>query len=115
MPSVVSMFPTRRCAGGSGSLDLALLWGNGVRSCFATSLITRTQTFTYDDLQRLLTAAGVYGSTSYAYDAVGNRTQKISTPVGGTATTETYTYATTSNRLNTVGDGTITRTFSPTF
>ena len=39
---------------------------------------TRTQTFTYDDLQRLLTAAGAYGTTSYAYDAVGNRTQKIS-------------------------------------
>ena len=55
---------------------------------------------------------GAFGSTSYAYDAVGNRTQKISTPVGGTATTETYTYATTSNRLNTVADGTITRTFS---
>lgn len=37
---------------------------------------SRTQNFTYDKDYRLLTATGKYGSLSYSYDAVGNRTKK---------------------------------------
>jgi YD repeat-containing protein len=48
-----------------------------------------------DDLQRLLTATGAYGSISYSYDAADNRlTRNLS---GGPS--ETFTYGTTNNRL----------------
>ena len=36
-----------------------------------------SQTFTYDDLNRLLTATGsAYGSQTFVYDAIGNMTSK---------------------------------------
>ena len=34
---------------------------------------TRTQSFGYDDLYRLTSAAGVYGTLDYTYDNVDNR------------------------------------------
>jgi len=37
---------------------------------------TATQTFTYDNLSRLKTATGAYGQRHYAYDSIGNITQK---------------------------------------
>jgi RHS repeat-associated protein len=55
----------------------------------------RNQTFTLDDLQRLTSAAGAYGSITYTYDAADNRlTRNLS---GGPS--ETFTYGTTNNRL----------------
>lgn len=55
----------------------------------------RNQSFTLDDLQRLLTAAGAYGSISYTYDAADNRlTRNLAA-----GASETFTYAMTSNRL----------------
>ena len=54
----------------------------------------RSQTLTYDNLNRLYTASGAYGSQSYAYDGVGNRTSRV---LG--ATTETYTMASTANQI----------------
>jgi RHS repeat-associated protein len=53
---------------------------------------SRTRTMTYDNVDRLLTASGIWGSMSFAYDAVGNRTSK--TTASGTTT---YSYA--SNRV----------------
>jgi len=60
-----------------------------------------SQMLTYDNLNRLLTANGPYGSRSYGtdpvnswYDADGNRTQMTANGV-----TTTYSYATNSNRL----------------
>lgn len=58
---------------------------------------SRSQTFTYDDLNRVATAAGAYGPQSYSYDGIGNR---LSRSAGGT--TETYVYPATSNRLTSV-------------
>jgi RHS repeat-associated protein len=55
---------------------------------------SRTQHFGYDELDRLVSASGVYGHLGYRYDAVGNR---LSRTLG--LATDTYTYATLSHRL----------------
>ncbi|WP_161554281.1 RHS repeat-associated core domain-containing protein [Stenotrophobium rhamnosiphilum] len=59
---------------------------------------SKSQTLTYDELNRLTTATGTYGNLSYTYvDSTGDR------KTGGlTSNPATYTYATTSHRLNTV-------------
>ncbi|MFO0988475.1 MAG: hypothetical protein U1F37_14070 [Alphaproteobacteria bacterium] len=55
----------------------------------------RNQSFTLDDLQRLVSATGAYGAITYSYDAADNRlTRNLA---GGPA--ETFTYGTTDNRL----------------
>ena len=56
------------------------------------------QTFAYDNLNRLTAATQGASSTSYSYDATGNRTQKS---VGGTAYTNTISPS--SNRMTQVG------------
>jgi len=68
----------------------------------------RNQSFTLDDLQRLTSATGAYGSITYSYDAADNRlTRNLS---GGPA--ETFTYGTTNNRLQSAAvTGQPTRTF----
>ena len=68
---------------------------------------TNTQTFTYDALDRLITAnSGNYGSLTYAYDTIGNFTSKRgitytygTRPHAVTATSngKTYTYDTNGN------------------
>ena len=63
------------------------------------------QSFAYSNANRMSTAAGAYGSLSWSYDGVGNRTQEIATPVGGSATTRTFAYPAASNRLDTVTIG----------
>ncbi len=62
---------------------------------------TKNQSFGYDALNRLDSATGVYGSESYAYDPVGNRTQSVINSV-----TSTYGYASNSNRLASVDSDT---------
>ena len=57
------------------------------------------QTFSYDELDRLLTATGPYGSIVYAYNAHGNRT---------TANGTTYAYYPGTLRLQTQGVETFT-------
>jgi hypothetical protein len=57
----------------------------------------RSQVLGHDNLNRLNSASGDYGSLAFTYDGVGNCTTRVS--VG---TTETYNYASTSNRLNTI-------------
>ena len=84
----------------------------------------RSQTLTYDNLNRVAsaTASGSYGSQSYTYDGVGNRLTRV---VGGgsincsspTSTGDCYASASTSNQLNNIksyssGSLTNTRTFS---
>ena len=66
-----------------------------------------SQTFTYDDLNRLASASGVYGSQSYTYDGAGNRSTQV---VNGT--TATYAYSPTANKITTITAGANTRTFS---
>ncbi len=59
---------------------------------------TRSQTFGYDDLDRLIEARGVYGDLSYDYDPVGNRLSKTKIEEGS-STTDTYDYDPNSNGL----------------
>jgi RHS repeat-associated protein len=70
---------------------------------------TRSQTFQYDALQRLTFASGLYGALAYGYDAVGNRTSQSG---GTTNLAETYSYAANSNQLQSVINGTATRSFA---
>ncbi|MDJ0654152.1 MAG: RHS repeat-associated core domain-containing protein [Xanthomonadales bacterium] len=63
---------------------------------------TKSQTFGYDDLNRLTSATGIYGSEAYVYDEVGSRTQStINTVVTN------YGYSSTSNRLTSIDSTTI--------
>ncbi|MEM0953973.1 MAG: calcium-binding protein [Pseudomonadota bacterium] len=62
---------------------------------------SRNQDFQYDDVNRLTQAIGVYGQVDYAYDDVGNRTQRT-IALGGATTVEDYNYSGTSNRLSSV-------------
>ncbi|MGI9304468.1 MAG: DUF6531 domain-containing protein [Gammaproteobacteria bacterium] len=55
---------------------------------------SRSQTLGYDNLDRLTSASGVYGSLGYGYDAVGNRSSRTEG-----ASTDAYTYDSLSNRL----------------
>jgi RHS repeat-associated protein len=57
----------------------------------------RSQTVTYDNLNRILTASGIYGAQTYAYDGVGNRS---SLAVG--STTSSYTYASSANQITAI-------------
>jgi len=54
----------------------------------------RSQTVTYDNLNRLKTAGGIYGAQTYAYDGVGNRS---SLAVG--STTSSYSYSSNANQI----------------
>ena len=57
---------------------------------------TKNKGFTYDALDRLLTASstGIWGSLGWTYDGVGNRQ---------TENTTAYTYVSGANKLSTVG------------
>jgi RHS repeat-associated protein len=68
---------------------------------------TRTQTLTYEDLNRVATASGMYGAQSYSYDGVGNRLTRVA---GGA--TDTYAYAPSANQITTITTGANVRTFS---
>jgi RHS repeat-associated protein len=61
---------------------------------------THTQDFGFDALSRLTSADGAYGLKGFTYDAIGNRLTQTVTPPGGTPTTDTYTYPSTSHRLS---------------
>jgi len=61
----------------------------------------KSQSFAYDPLYRLTQAIGPYGQIDYGYDEVGNRESKIAQATAGTIT-ETYQYASDSNRLSSV-------------
>lgn len=55
---------------------------------------TKSQTFTYDKLSRLLSANGGYGSLGFTYDKIGNRLSKTDNN-----NVDTYAYATDAHRL----------------
>ena len=58
---------------------------------------TRNQSFGYDDLNRLETASGIYGSFSYTYDNTGNRQTMTKNSV-----TDAYTYLPGTSIINAV-------------
>lgn len=68
---------------------------------------SNNQTYSYDALNRLITASGGYGNLGYGYDAVGNRLSETRN-----STTDTYTYPTTNNRLQQIARSTGNRTFT---
>jgi RHS repeat-associated protein len=72
-----------------------------------------SETFGYDELHRLISAEGGYGTLDYDYDAVGNRTS-AEIDDGVTSFTDTYTYPSSAsgNRLLSYTDSTDTRTFT---
>jgi YD repeat-containing protein len=57
----------------------------------------KTQSFGYDDLDRLESATGIYGTIGYSYDFVGNR---LTRTMGGKI--DTYTYIPGTNRLGAI-------------
>ncbi|HFX2217928.1 TPA: RHS repeat-associated core domain-containing protein, partial [Pseudomonas aeruginosa] len=68
-----------------------------------------TLDYQYDPLDRLTEERGGQGGRSYAYDAVGNRTQRSDNPAsGGTASSQDYQYAPDSNRLTAIGAQAVT-------
>ncbi|RTB40814.1 RHS repeat domain-containing protein, partial [Pseudomonas aeruginosa] len=68
-----------------------------------------TLDYQYDPLDRLTEERGVQGGRSYAYDAVGNRTQRSDNSAsGGTASSQDYQYAPDSNRLTAIGAQAVT-------
>ena len=74
--------------------------------------VTRNQGFGYDQLDRLTSADGLYGTLGYNYDSVGNRTLRTIDD-GLTVTSESYTPAAFSNQLDQVAiGGTPTRTMT---
>ncbi len=58
---------------------------------------TKTKTFGYDALDRLTSAGGPWGSLSWTYDGVGNRTTQVEN-----GATSNYTYQAGTNRLQSV-------------
>jgi RHS repeat-associated protein len=80
-----------------------------VTSITDNSDATRNQTFTVDDLNRLHTASGKYGSRTYTYDSNSNRATKVAG-----ATTNTYSYTTGKNLLASYTTGASTRHFTNT-
>jgi RHS repeat-associated protein len=66
-----------------------------------------SQTFAYDELNRLTIATGRYGTISYTYDDAGNR---LTRNINGF--TETYAYSPGTNRLQQITGGVTPRTFT---
>ena len=61
---------------------------------------TRSQSFGYDDLYRLTSASGIYGTIAYTYDKVGNRRSRTRT--GTHPARDSYHYYAGTHRLRTV-------------
>lgn len=72
----------------------------------------QSQTFAYTPAHRLQSATGYYGSLSWTYDAVGNRTSAtVTSGTPPTLVTSTYAYPATSNRLSSITTGGAVRSF----
>lgn len=67
---------------------------NNITSIVNNLSAGNNQAYSYDALNRLITASGGYGNLGYSYDAVGNRLSETRN-----GSTDSYTYPSTSNRL----------------
>ncbi|HKJ33879.1 MAG TPA: RHS repeat-associated core domain-containing protein, partial [Balneolales bacterium] len=67
---------------------------SNLSSINVTNDVSKNKTFTYDSLNRLISANGSYGTINYIYDNNGNRITKV---INGN--TETYTYIAGTNRI----------------
>lgn len=80
---------------------------NNITSIVNALNTSANQTFSYDSLNRLISASGGYGNLGYSYDAVGNRLNETRN-----GTTDTYTYPGTNNRLQQITRAAGNRTFT---
>ncbi|SDR49088.1 RHS repeat-associated core domain-containing protein [Rhizobiales bacterium GAS113] len=97
--NLIQRFHTRTDNG----LNLTNIWDN--------LDATKNQSFWYTASRRLQNASGPWGSLTYSYDGVGNRTYETST-VGSTTSTKVTGYASSSNQMAQVTtDGTVTRSY----
>jgi hypothetical protein len=84
----------------SGFFRASCWW---LRGCTITSITDalnapRTNGFGYTNDDRLASAWGLYGSRTWQYDAVGNRTQEART-ISSVTQTDTYVFAASTNRF----------------
>ncbi|MDY6839804.1 MAG: RHS repeat-associated core domain-containing protein [Thermodesulfobacteriota bacterium] len=93
-------------AGSLQSLDYTLNAVGNITAITDNLDPARNQTFGYDDLDRLTSATGVYGTMGYTYDKVGNRLTKTLD-----AQIDSYVYDTGTNRLSQI-TGANPQTFS---
>ncbi|MAT93025.1 MAG: hypothetical protein CME59_10535 [Halioglobus sp.] len=84
-------------------LDLSYTWDAAGNLWRIDNLASpgRSEQFSYDLLNRLMGASGLYGDIAYSYDAAGNRTSRTVVRNSGT-TQESYSYAPDSNRLQSI-------------
>ncbi len=81
------------------NLNLTNIWDNVTA--------TNNQSFWYSPSNRLQNADGPWGSKTFYYDGVGNRTFE-NTTISGTTTSDNFTYPATSNRVQSVVRATVT-------
>lgn len=86
---------------GGAVINRSLTWtGQNLNGIADAVTSANSETFGYTPSHRLSSAAGAYGSLSWAYDADGNRARQVSG-----ATTQTYAYPSGSNRLSSISQG----------
>ena len=81
------------------SLDYLQYDGNGNLEIRQDSLLSQTETYSYDAIDRLSSASGLFGDIDFGYDLNGNRTSLDDGEMIG------YTYEPFTNRMHT-SDGT---------
>ncbi len=92
------------------ALGYSYFANNNVKSIKDNVAPAKSQTFSYDVLDHLTAASGIYGSLAWTYDLVGNRTGESA----GGASSAAYAYLANSNRLTGITAGGQTQTLSYT-
>jgi RHS repeat-associated protein len=82
-------------------------YNRNLTSIIGTNTPQYSQAFIYDELNRLTSAAGRYGSIAYTYGDVGNRQTRNTNGVN-----ETYSYVTGTNKIAQITGGLNPRTFT---
>jgi YD repeat-containing protein len=89
----MNQLPVPNCIGRKGGRRRRYDNSGNITSITDSYQSARSQTLGYDNLNRLNSASGAYGSLSFTYDGAGNRSTRV---VGGT--TETFNSSSTSIR-----------------
>lgn len=102
---------TLKLANGATRLtDLSYAYGDGMNLTAVNDNVSAANSlkFAYGPAQRLVYAAGPWGSLAYRYTANGDRAQEVLTPPGGSALTTVLSYPASSNRLARTSIGNLT-------
>jgi RHS repeat-associated protein len=99
----------REPVSGANTLRRIHAYGDGLNltGITETAVAGRNESYTYTPTNRLQNATGIWGSLTWSYDGVGNRTQEVLND-GSTVTTSGYGYPAGSNRLSDVTQGAAT-------